>query len=340
MRASPSTIRYTTPDASPAPWMASPLAKCLSVARSARTPATCSGNCASRLSFHASCAAAGRDSGAAGPAVEGDHGHQLPADVLRLRDTYASADGLITIRMMDSWPTLETWRFAAEHGIDVSSELGGWVTDSEQLLTSGLLHAGHTLNHCSGLTDRSWDAIAESGAAVNVVPRSDPHLGLGPFIPILEANRRNIQEGISSDNELAYGHDLFTEMRVLQTVQRGLSLSEQQSGAADPPAPYGPLDALRAATIGGALNAALPHRIGTLTSGKKADLVVLSLGQVNTRSAGSSIGTAVNFAGIENVEAVFVNGAVAKWGGRLVGQDFEKLTEAGEASKEYLLTNS
>lgn len=277
---------------------------------------------------------------AAGPAMEGDHGHQLPADILRLRDTHASADGLLTIRMMDSWPTLESWRFAAEHGIDVSSEMGGWVTDAEQLLTSGLLHPGHTLNHCSGLTDRSWDAIAESGAAVNVVPRSDPHLGLGPFIPVLEANRRDIQEGISSDNELAYGHDLFTEMRVLQAVQRGLSLSEQQSGAADAPAPYGPLDVLRAATIGGALNAALSHRIGTLTSGKKADLVVLSLDRVNTRGAGSVMGTVVNFAAIENVDAVFANGVVAKWGGRLVGQDFENLAEAGEASKEYLLANS
>ncbi len=277
---------------------------------------------------------------AAGSAAEGEHSHQLPGDVLRLRDTYASSDGLITVRMMDSWPSLATWAFAAENNIDVSSELGGWVTDSEELLTSGLLHAGHTLNHCAGLSDRSWDAIADSGAAVNVVPRSDPHLGLGAFIPVLEANRRHIQEGISSDNELAYGHDLFTEMRVLQTVQRGLSFAEQYSGAADCPTPYGPLEALKAATVGGALNAALPHRIGTLTAGKKADLAVISLDAVNTRSAGSEVGTVVNFAAIANVDAVFVNGAVAKWGGRLVGLDFEELTRAGEASKEYLLANS
>ncbi|WP_194891562.1 amidohydrolase family protein [Catenulispora pinisilvae] len=277
---------------------------------------------------------------AAGPAQEGDHQHQLPADVLRLRDTYSRADGLITIRLMDSWPTLESWAFAAEHDIDVSSEIGGWITDSEALLTSGLLRPGHTLNHCSGLSDKSWAAIADSGAAVNVVPRSDSNLGLGAFIPILAVNRRGIQEGISSDNEMCYAHDLFTEMRVLQTVQRGLSFGEMYSGAADSPAPYGALDALRAATVGGALNAALSDQIGTLAAGKKADLVVLSLDRVNTRISGSAVGSVVNFAGIANVDAVFVNGAVAKWGGDLVGLDYESLARAGEASKEYLLANS
>lgn len=276
---------------------------------------------------------------AAGAAQEGEHDHQLPADVLRLRDEYRSHGGLLTIRMMDSWPTRESWTFAAEHGLDVSSELGGWVTDSEQLVTSGLLRPGHTLNHCSGLSDRSWDAIADSGAAVNVVPRSDSHLGLGAFIPILELNRRGIQEGISSDNEVAYGHDLFTEMRVLQTVQRGLSFAEMYSGSAEPPAPYGAMDALKSATIGGALNAALSDQIGTLTSGMKADLVVITRGDVNTPLSGSAVGTVVNFAAIANVDAVFVNGSVAKWGGKLVGMDYSSLAQEAEASKEYLLTH-
>jgi len=190
------------------------------------------------------------------------------------------------------------------------------------------------------LSDRSWGAIADSGAAVNVVPRSDSHLGLGAFIPILELNRRGIQEGISSDNEVAYGHDLFTEMRVLQTVQRGLSFAEAYSGATDVPVPYGPSDALRAATVGGSLNAALSDQVGTLAARKKADLVVISLEQVNTRISASAVGTVVNFAGIGNVDAVFVNGAVAKWGGDLVGVDYATLAREGEASKEYLLANS
>jgi len=121
---------------------------------------------------------------AAGAAQEGDHQNQLPSDVLRLRDTYSSVDGLITVRMMDSWPTIESWTFAAEHGIDVSAEIGGWLTESEQLLTSGLMHPGHTLNHCAGLSDASWAAITDSGAAVNMVPRSDSHFGLGAGRPV------------------------------------------------------------------------------------------------------------------------------------------------------------
>jgi len=121
---------------------------------------------------------------AAGAAQEGDHQNQLSSNVLRLRDTYSSVDGLITVRMMDSWPTIESWTFAAEQGIDVSAEIGGWLTESEQLLTSGLMHPGHTLNHCAGLSDASWAAITDSGAAVNMVPRSDSHFGLGAGRPV------------------------------------------------------------------------------------------------------------------------------------------------------------
>jgi hypothetical protein len=62
---------------------------------------------------------------------------------------------------------------------------------------------------------------ADSGAALNMVPRSDSHFGLGAFVPVLEAVRRGIQDGLSYDNEISYGYDLFTEMRVLLTVERG-----------------------------------------------------------------------------------------------------------------------
>jgi cytosine/adenosine deaminase-related metal-dependent hydrolase len=275
---------------------------------------------------------------AVGSPTAGGAGAQLPADLLRLRDEYfSSSDQLLTLRMFDVTPNVESWTFAAQHGFDVVAEMGMWIDELDALLATGLMHEGHTYNHCAGLSDDQWRRIAESGAAINMVPRSDSQFGLGAFIPILQANRLGLQEGISCDNELSYGYDIFTEMRTLITVQRGLSFGAEFGGEDDVPDRYGPRDALRAATVGGARNAGLTERIGTLTPGKQADVVVLDLDRVPTRPFGSLAGTVVNFAGIGNVDLVFVDGVVRKCRGRLVGTDYDAVVEQAERSRESLL---
>jgi cytosine/adenosine deaminase-related metal-dependent hydrolase len=271
------------------------------------------------------------------PAAAGA-GAQLPGDLLRLRaEHFSSTDQLLTLRMFDMAPSVESWTYAAEHGLDVVAEMGMWIPDLDALLASGLMGEGHTYNHCSGLSEEQWRLIADSGAAVNMVPRSDSQFGLGAFIPILHANRLGLQEGISCDNELSYGYDIFTEMRTLVTVQRGLSFGAEFAGEDDVPPRYGPRDALRAATVGGALNARLTDRIGSLTAGKQADVLVLDLDTVPTLPFGSLSGTVVNFAGVGNVDLVFVDGVIRKCRGRLVGIDYETVVADAERSRESLL---
>jgi 5-methylthioadenosine/S-adenosylhomocysteine deaminase len=275
---------------------------------------------------------------AAADAQAGDHDHQFPEDLLRLRDEYFSnGQELVALRMFDVMPSAERWTFAAEHGFDLCAEMGSWVPDIEQLGTSGLMRPGHTYNHCSGFSDDMWRAIADSGAAVNLVPRSDSQYGLGGFSPVLQANRHGIQEGISSDNELSYPHDLFAEMRTLLTIQRGLSFAAEYAGEADVPRRYGVEDVLRAATVGGAINAGLREETGTIEAGKKADLVVIALDEVTTRLWGSDIGVVVNSGSAAAVDTVFVDGKVKKWGGELVGVDYDELVREGEASRAALL---
>lgn len=297
----------------------------------------------SRTAEHSDAAiAALRESGiravhAVGAPVSGSSGAHLPADLLRLRSEYfSSKDQLLTLRMFDMMPSIESWSFAGDNEIDVVAEIGMWVPELDTLFESKLMHPGHTYNHCSGLSSRQWDLIAESGAAVNVVPRSDSQFGLGAFVPVLAALRRGIQIGLSCDNEISYGYDIFTEMRVLLTVQRGLSFQAQFAGEKNVPARFTPTDVLRAATLGGARNAGLIDSVGSITPGKRADLVLLDLDHVHTQPFGSWHGTIVNWANIANVDTVFVDGQVRKWAGRLVGLDYDALVRAGESSRERL----
>lgn len=141
------------------------------------------------------------------------------------------------------------------------------------------------------------------------------------------------------DNEICYGIDMFYEMRMLLHMQRAAALrrrSEKQDG----PPPLGVRDVLEFATMGGAANAGLADRIGSLTPGKAADVIVLRTDAANTTPLASVTGAAVSFVNASNVDAVFVAGQVRKWGGRLVGQDLNAVRRMAEASRERILKAS
>ncbi|HWI03407.1 MAG TPA: amidohydrolase family protein, partial [Acidimicrobiales bacterium] len=215
------------------------------------------------------------------------------------------------------------------------AEFGFWVENIDELLASGLCGPDIVLDHCAGLSDEHWKAVEGCGAAVALVPRSDPHYGLGAVAPVLATNRHGIQEAISSDNEFEYGLDLFAEMRTLMMVQRAGAFAAAQQGVTDAPAPYGVRDALRAATVGGALAAGLQDQIGTIVAGARADLTVLSLDRL--RPVASHIGAAVAYATVADVDTVVVDGVLRKSGGELVDVDRDALVREAEASRDRLL---
>ena len=65
--------------------------------------------------------------------------------------------------------------------------------------------------------------------------------------------------------------------------------------------------------------------------------MVVDTDQLRTRPFGSLTGTVVNFADISNVALVFVDGALKKCRGRLVGADYQLIAAEAERSRESLL---
>jgi cytosine/adenosine deaminase-related metal-dependent hydrolase len=275
---------------------------------------------------------------ASGAPLAGDWDQQWPEDLHRLRNEYFSSDDqLLTLRMFAGSPDPDTWTFASRNDLWVSTEMGGWFW-SDAL--PGLLSEHHTFNHCSGMPPEAWEVIRDVGVTINTASRSDTTFGIGPpSLPVDQALQYGLRPGLSMDNEICYAIDMFSEMRLLLHMQRAAAQRRLAADEAGPP-PIGVHDVLKFATMGGAVNAGLDHRIGSLTPGKAADLIVIATDGLNTTPLASVASAAVSFVNTWNVDVVFVAGEVRKWDGALVGHDLRGVRSEAEASRDRLLKAS
>lgn len=95
-------------------------------------------------------------------------------------------------------------------------------------------------------------------------------------------------------------------------------------------------DVLRMATLGGAEALGIGDRTGSLTPGKRADVVVVDPAALNFAPRFDWVGQTVFNGRPENVEAVFVDGRPLKFGGRLVGVDTERVVREAETAATRL----
>lgn len=263
---------------------------------------------------------------------------QWPQDLVRIQNKYfASDDQLVTLRMF-SGANQANWEFAKQLGLWITSE-GGGGAQLATLAGLGLLDERHTFNHVNNVSEINWQLIRDAGATVNVTPRSDPQYGLGQGIPALQdALNHGMRPGLSMDNETSYAADMFTEMRVAFYFQRGLARNAVFKGDPNPPAPIKVRDMLEFATFRGAQNCALSHKIGTLTPGKEADVVLIRGDDMNTFPVSNAVGSVVSVANIGNVDTVIIGGQVRKWRGKLVGVNMSKVKRLVLESRAYLLS--
>ena len=97
---------------------------------------------------------------------------------------------------------------------------------------------------------------------------------------------------------------------------------------------------IETATIGGARAAHLDNKIGTLSPGKEADIIMLAAGRINVFPLNNVPGTVVTLMDTSNVETVFVAGKIVKWQGKLVGVDLGRPRRLIEKSRDGVLVRA
>ena len=147
--------------------------------------------------------------------------------------------------------------------------------------------------------------------------------------------RRGVRPSLSVDTATSSPGDMFTQMRTAYVTERIAAFGD------DPDVPFAPSltprDVLSFATIDGARACGLDGKVGSLTPGKEADIVLIRTNTLNVAPVLDPVASVVLYADTANVDSVFVRGRAVKRDGTMVGIDVDGLLASGRASRDYLL---
>jgi len=155
--------------------------------------------------------------------------------------------------------------------------------------------------------------------------------------PIQTALDHGIRPSLSVDVETNMAADMFTVMRATFTLHRTLVNERALAGEQNLPRLLTCRDVLEMATIYGAETCHLDHKIGTLTPGKEADIIVLRTDAINVTPLNNAPGAVVTLMDTSNVDTVLIAGKIMKRSGKLVGVDLNRIRRTVETSRDAVL---
>ncbi|WP_229701422.1 amidohydrolase family protein [Streptomyces camponoticapitis] len=233
-----------------------------------------------------------------------------------------------------AFPERKAFEAARDLGLRVTTHAGVWGAtndDSIRLMWEhGFMTREVTYVHAASLSQDSYHRIAATGGSVSVSSESELNAGQG-YPPTQHLRKHGIPVSLSMDSSMWWSADLFSAMR--STLSADRAREHLQAHGRDETVVHNHLraaDVVRWATLGGAHALGLSSVVGSITPGKKADLVLIK----NDRSPAMypiihPYGHVVFQAGRGDVHTVMVNGRIVKYDHALL--DSVPLNAAREA---------
>jgi cytosine/adenosine deaminase-related metal-dependent hydrolase len=268
----------------------------------------------------------------AGPA------QQYPQDIKRLQQTYfSSKDQLLTLALTANL-NANVYSLAREVGVPIVQHLVGADLNKQvqDLAQAGLMRPGDEYIHCLGINDTTWKLLKDAGANVSLCAAIDMTMGHGTPT-IQQALDHGFRPSLSSDHGVTLTQDMFTLMRSTFLFQRWQLLQRARQGEQNLPALLTCRDLLEFGTTAGARCANIDSKVGTLTPGKEADIVMLKADRLDIWPLSNAAGTVVNFMSPGHIDAVFIAGKVKKWRGSLVGVDQARVVRLVQEARDAVI---
>ncbi|MFI5756308.1 amidohydrolase family protein [Streptomyces sp. NPDC051569] len=210
--------------------------------------------------------------------------------------------------------------------------------DVEVLNDYGLLGPDLLLVHCTFNTPEEWEMLRGTGTMVSVCAETEMQMGMG-YPAISEVTAYTPGPSLGIDCVSGDSGDMLSHGRLVLQATRWRG---DQPGYEKLIAPqvmrWRTRDALSWLTVNGAAAAGVDRFAGTLTPGKRADVVLLDMSGVsqagwNRRDPAGAIISQTNSG---NVDTVLIDGRIVKRGGRLTHVDVDAALRRMRDSHDYL----
>ena len=260
----------------------------------------------------------------------------------------AGNDGRITLAMAILGPDWSTWD-VVEHDIRMARELG-LVSSSHtrrredslapdgyyRMAKEGLLGPDHNLVHGTTYTQGDLRMLVDSGATLTSTVLVELHHHIGDTM-VAAYREAGGAPSLGIDVELYCSGQMFREMQAALLFARGKEIRNNVSRGNShyKTIPVRSREALEWTTVNGAKAFMMDDKIGTLSPGKKADIVMLNANDVNMAPVHDPVYSIVEIAGAGNVDTVIIDGVVRKENGKLtfpadvLRKRLGELTESG-----------
>ena len=268
-------------------------------------------------------------------------GARFPQDVERIaKQHFSSPDQLVTLAMGTA-VNKDQWAAARSVGARIFTHIVGGnpgvgPADLMKLADEGLMKDDNVYIHFTGATPEQMKRVKDTGGWLSLAVPIEMAMRHG-MPPIQQALDAGMRPSLSSDVETTMAADMFTLMRATFTLQRALINERALKGEQNLPPLLTSKDVIEFATLQGARTNGLDSRVGTLTPGKEADIVMLRADLTNTLPLNSAYGAIVTAMDTSNVDTVMIAGRVVKRRGRLVGVKLDEVRKRAAASRDYLV---
>ena len=239
-----------------------------------------------------------------------------------------------------AFPEKAAFEAAREFNLPVTTHAGVWGATNDNgirlMYEHGFMTPSTIYVHAATLSQDSYHRIAATGGHASVSSESEENAGQG-YPPTWQLRRHNIPVSLSMDTSVWWSGDLFSAMRATLSADRAREHLEAHGHNETVM-----LCHLRAeqvvnwATLGGASALGMDSDIGSITPGKKADLVLIKNDQSPVMfPLLHPYGHIVFQAGRGDVHTVMVDGNIVKYDHRLLGIDLDRARQAVARTVEY-----
>jgi 5-methylthioadenosine/S-adenosylhomocysteine deaminase len=281
------------------------------------------------------------------------HFSEIPmprAEVERLlRGRLASHNARVTLGLAILGPTYSIYevtrqdlQLARELDLVASMHVSGVTPVSpdgfKRIIADDLASDRTNIVHGNDLTDEELRQLTGHGVQFTVTADVELQMGFGnPLTGRLRA--LDAPMSVGSDVEISTRPDMFGIIRTTLQTQRNIDHMQSLRTTANALEKISITcrDALAWATVNGAKMVRLDHRIGSLATGKQADIVLIRKEDLNMLPVHDPLSSLVTQAGVSNVDTVLIGGRVVKRDGQLLFVNIAEKKVALQRSGERIL---